>query len=144
MLLTYDNHQRHESALANVEHLQRDLENIKSQPGPSYPESSSSSLGREEISRLTSELENLRQKYSAQSDVTERLKIEMESLMETLKELNSRQDELFLDREADQARLEEAESEVIEWKRRYESAKSELRNLKGNFPYQASAARALL
>jgi chromosome segregation ATPase len=59
------------------------------------------------------------------------LQKELEGLMDTMREMNARQDELVSAQEADQRRIDELSEEAKEYKTRYESAKTELRNLKG-------------
>lgn len=55
----------------------------------------------------------------------------MQTLLDELNSLSARNDELFAEREADAARLNDMEAQVDDWKRKYQQAKLELRNMKG-------------
>ena len=55
----------------------------------------------------------------------------MEGLMTELSDLSRRNDELLSEKENDLAHIRELESQVKEYKRKYEQAKTELRSAKG-------------
>lgn len=86
---------------------------------------------REEIVRLEDELRDAEKRLRSQSDAAGNLRNEMDGLVDTLREMNQRQDELVTQAEGDQTRITELENEAKEWKKRYEGAKSELRDMKG-------------
>lgn len=52
-------------------------------------------------------------------------------MLEQLRELRNREDELMLDKEADMALVQTLNSQVKDYKKKYEQAKTELRNNKG-------------
>lgn len=120
---------RHEDALQNVQQLERDLAEAQDRH-TAIPPYSENTTDKEEIAQLRSELAAAERRAGGRSDVEGNLKREMEGLLDTLREMNVRQDELASEREADGARIEELLAEVQDWKKRYESAKTELRNLK--------------
>lgn len=130
---------RNEDAQKNIEHLERELsdaqEQIRSLPS-SYESSavaasaSKDAEHQDEVSRLEREVDSFRNKYNNEKDATENLKHEIEGLVDTLKEMNMRQDDLANEREADLEKIRSLEEEVKEWKGRYEHAKTELRELK--------------
>lgn len=118
--------QQHDDALAQIDQLTHELEEAHNARQIDTAKSASSV----EVERLQKELETTRAKYDNQVDATDNLKNEMEGLVDTLREMNHRQDELAQDREADQHALEEARREAKEWKERYEQAKTELHEVK--------------
>ena len=124
---------RHENALSDIKTLEEELDDAKNQPDPFLSKSSLSSTTaeRSEVSRLTSEIQFLRQSHDAQSQAIEGLKDEMEGLLDTLKELHNRQEILEAEKEVDKERILMAEEMTRDWKDRYESVKTELRNFKG-------------
>lgn len=63
-------------------------------------------------------------------DIAE-LKAEVHSLVDELNSLSQRNDELMAERERDQQEMGEMEERVQEYKRKYDSVRIELRNLKG-------------
>ncbi|KAG0148831.1 hypothetical protein CROQUDRAFT_654438 [Cronartium quercuum f. sp. fusiforme G11] len=101
-------------------------------------------LANEEISRLNQQISDLEheQRQQLQAKITaksststseaivERLKGEVTDLLNELRQLQTKQDELVMEREADQETIRELEEDVIFNKKRYEAAKTELRNLK--------------
>lgn len=129
--------QRNEDSQRQIDQLESELieaqEQVRSIPSPPPPQTNivSSEEDKAEISRLKSEVDQYRSKYNSQIDATENLKNEIEGLVDTLKEMNQRQDELVHQREADLERIVALSDEVKDWKGRYETAKTELRDLKG-------------
>lgn len=59
------------------------------------------------------------------------LKAELRSLVEELNALSLRNDELMAEREQDAQGMNDMESRVDEYKRKYDAVRIELRNLKG-------------
>lgn len=59
------------------------------------------------------------------------LKDEIHSLVDELNALSARNDELMAEREQDAEGMDEMESKVQEYKRKYDAVRIELRNLKG-------------
>lgn len=95
-------------------------------------------LANEEISRLKQEIADLDRENSraankpslANTAIVDRLKGEVKDLLNELRQLQIKQDELVADREADQETIRELEEDVSFNKKRYEAAKTELRHLK--------------
>lgn len=57
----------------------------------------------------------------------------MQNLVDELRELSQRNDELMADKDADQATIHSLTNQLKETKRKYDHAKTELRNFKGNY-----------
>lgn len=64
---------------------------------------------------------------------TEQLRREMQSLLEDLREMAASREDLAAERDADSQTIRELSSQVQEYKRKYEAAKTELRGLKGGW-----------
>jgi hypothetical protein len=62
---------------------------------------------------------------------TEQLRREMQSLLEDLREMAASREDLAAERDADSQTIRELSSQVQEYKRKYEAAKTELRGIKG-------------
>ena len=67
------------------------------------------------------------------------LQIEVVGLLEELKALSDRNEELMSEKDSDLATIRQLDDEVREYKRRWETTKTELRNLKGG-PRSLTAA----
>ena len=65
------------------------------------------------------------------NDMIEQLQSDMDSLVTELTDLGRRNDELMTAKEADLAVIRDLDSQLKEYKRRYEQAKTELRSVKG-------------
>ncbi|KAG8904620.1 component of the polarisome [Tulasnella sp. 403] len=63
-------------------------------------------------------------------EATNELRAEMQNLVDELKELAQRNDELLADKDADQTAIYNLTSQLKDYKRKYEHAKTELRNFK--------------
>ena len=63
--------------------------------------------------------------------MADELRSEMQNLVDELKELSMRNDELLSEKDVDQATIFNLQDQVKEYKRKYEQAKSELRGFKG-------------
>ncbi|KAJ1306218.1 hypothetical protein OPQ81_010926 [Rhizoctonia solani] len=63
-------------------------------------------------------------------EVTEQLRREMQSLLTDLREMAASREDLAAERDADSQTIRELSSQVQEYKRKYEAAKTELRGLK--------------
>jgi uncharacterized protein (DUF3084 family) len=59
------------------------------------------------------------------------LQVEVVGLLEELKALSERNEELLAEKDSDLATIRQLDDEVREYKRRWETTKTELRNLKG-------------
>jgi protein SPA2 len=63
--------------------------------------------------------------------IIRQLQQDTESLLAELADASSRNDELNAARESDAITIRDLENQVREWKKKYESAKTELRSIKG-------------
>lgn len=95
-------------------------------------------LAKEDINRLNRQIAEMEREQarpaatssSGSSAMVERMKAEVTDLLQELRRLQDKQDELIAEREADQDTIRELEEDVLFNKKRYEAAKTELRNLK--------------
>ncbi|KAN0062694.1 component of the polarisome [Thecaphora frezii] len=76
------------------------------------------------------ELEATQKEFAEQATVVQELKEEVSSLLEELRQLSDRHDEVNADRESDAAIIKDLHSQIASYKRMYEAAKTELRTLK--------------
>lgn len=132
--------QTHNEALSKVEQLERELDEAHHQRTLSQQKQDTAGADRDEIIRLQSALNDQKVKYEASQDAADRLRQEVESLLNALKDMNTRQDQLVNERQNEQERYDELQKEVKEWKKRYETAKTQLRNMKGEVKTQPSMA----
>jgi hypothetical protein len=59
----------------------------------------------------------------------------MEGLLTEVNDLSRRNDELMNTKDADNVLIRELDNQVKEYRRKYEQAKTELRSVKGIYPY---------
>lgn len=59
----------------------------------------------------------------------------MQNLLIELTDLSARNDELMIEKDADLATVRDLEAQVADYRRKYERAKTDLRNIKGAFPF---------
>nr|CDI55326.1 related to SPA2 protein [Melanopsichium pennsylvanicum 4] len=76
------------------------------------------------------DFEALQRDHSQQAEVVAELKQEVGTLLEELRELSARNDEIQADRDNDVAVIKDLNAQMANYKRLYETAKTELRNLK--------------
>ncbi|PWY99934.1 hypothetical protein BCV70DRAFT_231640 [Testicularia cyperi] len=74
--------------------------------------------------------EALQKDYAQQTEVIQELKQEVSSLLEELRELSERNDEMQADKDSDVTIIKDLNSQIANYKRLYETAKTELRTLK--------------
>jgi archaellum component FlaC len=67
----------------------------------------------------------------------------MRSLVDELNSLSMKNDELMAQREQDAEGMDEMEAKVLEYKKKYDSIRIELRNLKGKSPVEHERGKAL-
>ncbi|KAG9088464.1 component of the polarisome [Ceratobasidium sp. 370] len=88
---------------------------------------------RERCEQLEEDLQDAQsgQPNGASNDAgTEQLRREMQSLLEDLREMAASRDDMVAERDADTQTIRELSSQMQEYKRKYEAAKTELRGLK--------------
>ncbi|UZJ56293.1 hypothetical protein CBS101457_005613 [Exobasidium rhododendri] len=83
-----------------------------------------------ESSRGEEEFETLQKEYNEQEEVVTELKGEVTNLIEELRQLSLRNDEILSDKDNDQTIIRDLNNQVASYKRKYENAKTGLRNLK--------------
>jgi protein SPA2 len=66
---------------------------------------------------------------------TEELREEMQNLLAELTDLSIHNDELMMEKDADLATIRDLEAQVTDYRRKYERAKTDLRNIKGGFSF---------
>lgn len=63
----------------------------------------------------------------------ESLREEVQGLLDALRESSNRNEELMADKDADMLLVQTLNNQVKDYKKKYEQAKTELRNTKGDF-----------
>lgn len=91
---------------------------------------------------LQEELATLRKEYAEQDEVLTELRGEVTNLVEELRQLSLRNDEMISDKDGDQAIIRDLNNQVSSYKRKYENAKTELRNLKATSQLFVQAPKA--
>lgn len=81
-------------------------------------------------SRGKAEFEALESEHAQQTEVVNELKQEVSTLLQELRDLSARNDEMQSDKDADVTIIKDLNSQIANYKRMYESAKTELRTLK--------------
>ena len=76
------------------------------------------------------DFEALQKEHGQQTEVVNELKQEVSNLLEELRELSARNDEMQADRDNDVVVIKDLNAQMANYKRLYEAAKTELRNLK--------------
>jgi uroporphyrinogen-III decarboxylase len=71
----------------------------------------------------------------ATAGAMEELREEMQSLLTELTDLSARNDELMIEKDADLVAIRDLEAQVADYRRKYERAKTDLRNIKGALPF---------
>ncbi|KAG8932703.1 component of the polarisome [Tulasnella sp. 418] len=118
--------------------LQKELEEaraLRRSDSVSYDKEQNKSDARvralqDKVQELEQELYDNRNSGSVNGSEVAGLRQEMQSLVDELRDLSSRNDQLTAEKEADQATIYNLTSQVKDYKRKYEHAKTELRNFK--------------
>ncbi|KAK4686209.1 protein SPA2, partial [Tremellales sp. Uapishka_1] len=133
----------HASSLRSLQH-ELDIARDAAETARNHAESSSRDAQeelnswRDRCDGLEDELRRLEEEKASrdpdlngnQSEVAAELKAEMHSLLDELNSLSIRNDELMAEREQDAQGMNEMEEKVEEYRKRWEKARIELRNLK--------------
>jgi len=77
----------------------------------------------------------------ADSDVVEQLRSDMENLIAEVTDLSRRNDELMTSKDSDLVVIRDLDTQLKEYKRKYEQAKTELRSVKGKYTHVSSQVR---
>jgi hypothetical protein len=67
-------------------------------------------------------------------EMLDQLRSDMEGLLSELGDLSRRNDELMAGKDSDIIVIRDLDEQLKDYKRKYEQAKTELRNVKGKFP----------
>lgn len=71
----------------------------------------------------------------ADNEIVEQLRSDMEGLLTELNDLSRRNDELMTAKDSDLVVIRDLDNQLKDYKRKYEQAKTELRNVKGVFQF---------
>ncbi|CAG8442542.1 17767_t:CDS:10 [Funneliformis caledonium] len=82
------------------------------------------------MSELEREFDKLTEDHHQQQEVANDVQKEATGLLEEIKELSRRNDELYADKERDAIKIKDLTIELNEWKNKYDKTRTELRNLK--------------
>jgi hypothetical protein len=105
-------------------------------------QSERSATASDNNSRALEDLAALQKDYSEQEEVVTELRGEVTNLVEELRQLSLRNDEILADKDNDEAIIRDLNSQVSSYKRKYENAKTELRNLKATSQLFVQAPKA--
>lgn len=117
--------QRYEDQSATLQRLQSDNTPLQS--------SRSRDVANVDSSRLRQDLDRLTRERGESDELANELRGEVSSLVDELRSVNVRYEELLDEREREKAEMKRREEEERGWRRKYEQAKTELRNVKGEF-----------
>ena len=115
----------HDTKHEEVSNLQRELEDLRLQHSTLQRRMDEDGAGGSR-----SEMDALRHEFEQREEVVQELKGEVSSLLEELRQLSARNDEMMADKDSDVAIIKDLHNQIASYKRMYESAKTELRNLK--------------
>ncbi|GAB5586666.1 component of the polarisome [Umbelopsis nana] len=85
---------------------------------------------QDQYDELEEKYKQMEDDYQQQQEVVNDVRREVTNLLEELKELSRKNDEITIEKEQAQDKLSVVEKESKEWQRKFEKAKTELRNLK--------------
>lgn len=101
-----------------ITHKDSELDGLKSQ------------LNQKAATDGAADFEALQKQHAQQNQVVTELKQEVSNLLDELRELSARTDEMQADRDNDLVVIKDLNAQMAHYKRLYETAKTELRNLK--------------
>jgi DNA repair exonuclease SbcCD ATPase subunit len=120
--------QRNEEQATKYRMLQREMDALQAS-------NTRSTDDRDELVRTKKQMEAMEREARDNAEITAELRKETRGLLEELKNLNMRHDELLAERESEQAQLRIADEQAATFKRKYEEAKTELRRTKGRLAF---------
>ncbi|KAI5481540.1 cell polarity protein [Pseudohyphozyma bogoriensis] len=115
--------ERFDSQSTQLQRLQSDYDSLQSTR-------SRDASSVQDSSRLRADLERVSRERQEADDLANELRTEVSSLVDELRSVNSRYEELLESVEKDKKEKTELEEEALSWRRKYEQAKTELRNVK--------------
>lgn len=128
--------QRYDSQSAAHQKLLSDFDALQSTHSRSINSNESSSRVRQELEQLTLE-------FTASEASVDELRGEVSGLVDELRSVNSRYEELLEGSEREGGERREMEEQIRLWRKKYEGAKTELRNIKGTSPLTLRCDRLL-
>jgi hypothetical protein len=134
-----DQHQQNQEQLSQT--LTK-LDNLQAKHEALTQEHSQRNAASSESSRAQGDLAALQKEYSEQEEVMTELRAEVTNLVEELRQLSLRNDEILSDKDNDEAIIRDLNNQVSSYKRKYENAKTELRNLKATSQLFVQAPKA--
>ncbi|CAI2167016.1 122_t:CDS:10 [Funneliformis geosporum] len=93
------------------------------------------------MSELEREFDKLTEDHHQQQEVANDVQKEATGLLEEIKELSKRNDELYADKEKDAIKIKDLTIELNEWKNKYDKTRTELRNLKATSSFFKEAPK---
>jgi flagellar biosynthesis GTPase FlhF len=123
-VLTQCTPQRYADQSSTLQRLRTDHEALQTS-SRSLTQSSADS------SRLRSDLDRITNERAEAEELANELRDEVGSLVDELRSVNARYEEVMEDRDRDAREIREIEEESRGWRKKYEAAKVELRNVKG-------------
>lgn len=87
---------------------------------------------------LQQDYDKLQDDYRNQQDLIDDVRKQSTSLLDEIKALSERNEEILLEREHDMAKMQELQNDMVSWRKKYEKAKTELRNLKATSTFYAA------
>ena len=117
--------ERFEAQSTTLQKLATDYEALQS----TYSRSLSNN---ESSSRLRQDLENVSLERNELEDLSNELRAEVSSLVDELRGVNARYEELLEASERESGERREIDEQTMIWRKKYEAAKTELRNIKGD------------
>ncbi len=122
---------RYEAKHQELEHTLAQLERLRADHAAFQEESlSRASIGQPQLEELQRERDALQSEYAQQEEIAQELQGQVASLMQELKELAQRNDHMMAELDSNAMVISDLNAQVQSYKRKYENAKTELRNLK--------------
>ncbi|GAA5821817.1 hypothetical protein JCM10212_003230 [Sporobolomyces blumeae] len=115
--------QRYDEQTGQLRLVQRDFDSLQQRHQQQQQSAKSASAGNEDTARLRSDLD-------AAEDLANELRGEVSSLVDELRQVNERCEELQAELDRERSEKETKEREAREWKDKWQSVKTELRNIK--------------
>ncbi|KAL4249268.1 hypothetical protein ABKN59_007261 [Abortiporus biennis] len=120
---------RAEEKTSSMRTMQKELDDLR---GERAREKELATQRDQELQDLRERCEYLEanQGHGPDADILDQLRNDMEGLMSELSDLSRRNDQLISEKDADMNAIRDLEAQMKEYKRKYESAKTELRSVK--------------
>ncbi|CEH11846.1 SPA2 PROTEIN [Ceraceosorus bombacis] len=120
-----EKHTQLEQTLKALDDLQREHEDLQHEH-----ERQRVASGTGNAAELSEQLDELQRDYAHQEDLVNELRSEVTSLLDEIRQLSTRNDEMMAEKESDLVVVRDLNNQMQSYKRKYETAKTELRALK--------------